>query len=468
MCTNPLIVRNKSPYKVYDVSPMKYQVPCGKCLECRSLVQSDWCTRLSYEINMFYRNGGIGVFLTFTYNDDDLPVFAPLNQPCFRHDDVLKFLDRINLYMQRTYGSYMYKYFFCSEYGKTTQRPHYHGLFLLNHGVDWFSFVEKARSLWSEHGYMFPKFDGHMYVDNDGFGVSPTLKNGAASAKYVSKYITKDMSFYNIPSISAYLDKKNDSFGIPYKKRKDLIKRCLPKHWQSKGIGISQLEQFDQFDSDSVINALNNGVFEPLSGDVVPLSTYIVNKLMYKSVKSTRLSPTSGKPLYDRYLTDFGRQYFRATFDNRLRKEINKYKEFVQMHKEDTKNFSNLNFVRIALYKLVYRYMDLSCLVDSVLLDGNLSIVDDVDFAFDIWFKNKDTKYLKSHKPIFFGSALETDIDIYHMCQRSFVEPHFFLSMYEAVCFKERALIHDKIQKDKNTIERTKRMFKSHFDKRLC
>ena len=100
MCTSPLTISNKSPYQVYDLSPKKYQVPCGKCLECRSLVQSDWCTRLAYEINMFYCNGGIGVFLTFTYNDDNLPIFEPLKQPCFRHDDVLKFLDRINLYMQ--------------------------------------------------------------------------------------------------------------------------------------------------------------------------------------------------------------------------------------------------------------------------------------------------------------------------------------------------------------------------------
>ena len=462
-----MTVFNRSPYKVYDISPKKYQVPCGKCLECRSLVQSDWCTRLSYEINMFYRNGGIGVFLTFTYNDDDLPVFAPLNQSCFRHDDVLKFLDRINLYMQRTYGAFMYKYFICSEYGKNTQRPHYHGLFLLAHGVDWPSFVEKCRELWSEHGFMFPKYDGHQYVDNDGLGVSPTLINGAASAKYVSKYITKDMSFYNIPAIADYLDPKNNNFELTYKQRRALIKKSLPKHWQSKGIGLSQLEQINLFDSSSVVKALNDGVYEPLSGKVVPLSSYVVNKLMYHSVKSDRVSDLTGKPLYDRYLTDFGHKYLRSTFDNRLKKEINKYDEFLQSHR-DGNIFDKLSLVRTALYKLVYRYMDLSCLVDSVLIDGNLSIVDDVDYAFDVWFKNKDTKFLKSHKPIFLGSALESDIDVYHTFCSLFSLSHFFLSYYEAISWRERALNHEKKQKDNDTIERTKRMFKSHFDKRLC
>lgn len=416
---------------------------------------------------MFYRNGGIGVFLTFTYNDDNLPIFEPLKQPCFRHDDVLKFLDRINLYMQRTYGSYMYKYFFCSEYGKNTQRPHYHGLFLLKHGVDWPSFVEKARSLWSEHGYLFPKFDGHMYVDNDGLCVSPTLNNGAASAKYVSKYITKDMSFYNIPSIANFLDKNDTSFGIPYAIRKSMIKKSLPKHWQSNGIGLSQLEQINLFDKDSVVNALNNGVFEPLSGKVVPLSSYIVNKLMYHSVKSTRLSPTTGKPLYDRYLTDFGHQYLRSTFDNRLRKEISKYQEFIQVHNVN-KQFWTLNLSKTALYKLVYRHLDLSCLVDSVLFDGNLSIVDDADFAFDLWSKNKDTCFLKHYKPCFLDSALCSDPDVYHEVQRLFADSHYFLSVYETTSFAERKLIHEKKQKDKDTIDKTKRMFKSHFDKRLC
>ncbi len=467
MCTSPLVINNNSPYKVYDISPKKYQVPCGKCLECRSLVQNDWCTRLSYEINMFYRNGGIGVFLTFTYNDDDLPIFAPLNQPCFRHDDVLKFLDRMNLYMQRFYGAHMYKYFICSEFGKNTQRPHYHGLFLLKHGVDCYAFIEKCRYLWSEHGFMFPKFDGHQYVDNYGLGVSPTLQNGSASAKYVSKYITKDMSFYDIPAIRDYLDKGNKSFDMSYFKRKELIKRSLPKHWQSKGIGLSQLEQINLFDKDSVVNALNNGVFEPLSGKVVPLSSYVVNKLLYKSVKSSRLSDKTGKPLYDRYLTDFGREYLRSTFMNRLQKEVTKYDEFLQTHPFNH-SFDSLDKVKTALYKIVYRYLDLSSIVDSVLIDGNLSVVSDIDFAFELWFKNKDTKYLKSHKPIFFGSAYNTDNDVYRQCESLFRDSHYFLTFYEATSFLERRLYHEKRQKDNDKTDCFKRMFCSHFDTRLC
>ena len=112
--------------------------------------------------------------------------------------------------------------------------------------------------------------------------------------------------------------------------------------------------------------------------------------------------------------------------------------------------------------------MDLSCIVDSVLSDGNLSVVDDVDFAFDLWYKNKDTKYLKAHKPTFFGSAIESDIDIYHHCVSLFADSHYFLSYYEAISFRERTLNHEKKQKDKDEDERIRRLFKCRYDKRLC
>lgn len=466
MCTSPLVVKNKSPYQVFDVSPLRYQVPCGKCLECRSVKQDEWCTRLAYEINMFYRHGGIGVFLTLTYNDAELPIFAPLNQPCFNWEHVLQFLDRVNTYMQRVYGKYMYKYFLCSEYGKNTQRPHYHVLFLLKNMVDMVDFVEKCRDMWCEHGFMFPNYkDGH-YVDNDGNIVTPALRDGAGSAKYVSKYITKDMSFYNLPSVAAWLDPKSSDFKIPFEKRKDMIKRCLPKHWQSKGIGLSQIEQVNLFDKSDVINALDRGVYEPLTGKVVPLSQYVINKMMYKSVRSERVSDTTGKKLYDRYLTDFGREYSKVVFKQRLKREVSKYNQFLQMHPYG--RYSNLDLTKTALYKMVYRFMDKTSLVDSIMCNGVLDIVSDVDFAMDLWIKNKDTKFLKRHKPTFLRSAEFDEPLLYKRVENLFLDSCHFLALYEQVSFEERALIHLDKQRDKEKIDRIKRMFTSHYDVRLC
>lgn len=466
MCTSPLIVNNNSPYKVFDISPKKYQVPCGHCLECRSLMQSEWCIRLSYEINMFYRNGGIGVFLTLTYNDDNLPIFAPLNQSAFNHDHILKFLDNVNRYMQRTYGMYNYKYFLCSEYGKTTQRPHYHVLFLLSSAVDWPTFVEKCRELWS-YGFLFPKFDGYNYVDNSGLPVSPTLKCGAASASYVSKYITKDMSFYGIPSISDYLDKGSNNYTTPYFKRKELIKKYLPKHWQSKGIGLSQIDYINLFDKKSIHDALVNGVYEPLSGEVVPLTQYVRNKLSYKNVRSSRISQLTGKCLYDRELTDFGEQNIRFLFDSRVKKEIRKYDEFIQTHILPF-NATSLDLHLTALYKLVYRFQDVSRLVDSVLLDGDLSRVFDDDYAFEYFLINRDTKLLKRYLSYFSASARNTDNDVYRQIELLFKNSHKFLTFYESVSFEERNFNHIAKQIEKDNISAFKRKYLSRFDTTLC
>ena len=86
----------------------------------------------------------------------------------------------------------------------------------------------------------------------------------------------------------------------------------------------------------------------------------------------------------------------------------------------------------------------MSSLVDSVLIDGNLSVVSDVDFAFELWSKNKDTCFLKHYKPCFLDSALCSDPDVYHEVQSMFADSHYFLSFYEATSFAERKLVHEK------------------------
>ena len=164
MCTTTLHIRPKS------LLGMSYDVPCGNCLECRSLSQNSWVTRLGFDLKDLYERGGVAVFLTFTYNNDCLPYCAFLSEvpiPCFRRDDVLSFFNKLKVYVHREYGKGMYKYFFCSEYGKFTKRPHYHGLFLLEPGVDATWFAETCRALWS-HGFMFPRYKDDRYIDNLG------------------------------------------------------------------------------------------------------------------------------------------------------------------------------------------------------------------------------------------------------------------------------------------------------------
>jgi len=78
---------------------------------------------------------------------------------------------------------------------------------------------------------------------------------------------------------------------------------------------------FDRYDFNEpgVFNdALENGIFDSLRNEQVELPQYIINRLMYKNVCSTKTSkPRFGKnglPLYDRELTDLGRWYLSSVF----------------------------------------------------------------------------------------------------------------------------------------------------------
>ena len=97
MCTSPISIKNNSVYKVGFNQPTRYEVPCGHCLECRSLAMVEWQSRLSYEIKDLYDRKGVAVFLTFTYNNEHLPTIdlGDIVQACFDRKAVLRFLNQL-------------------------------------------------------------------------------------------------------------------------------------------------------------------------------------------------------------------------------------------------------------------------------------------------------------------------------------------------------------------------------------
>jgi hypothetical protein len=273
MCTSPLHIL---PTKTLGMS---YDVPCGECLECRSLSQNSWVTRLGFDLSDLYANGGKAIFLTFTYNDDCLPWtnFGFVDEdrvPCFSHDDVLRFLNKLKVYVNRKYGKGQYKYFWCSEYGKYTRRPHYHALFMLKDGVDSTWFAETCRSLW-DYGFMFPRYKNGRYVDNNGCTSSVELRNRQSACKYVSKYITKDLDYCKLDVIKKYLDVR--------KNLKDDVRRyynkCLPKHFQSKGIGSSAFKH--GCSPDLLLSFVRNGIYNPTTCKMDQLPRYYVEKYCF-------------------------------------------------------------------------------------------------------------------------------------------------------------------------------------------
>ena len=478
MCLSPIHIPNKSSYIVDGISYSGYDVPCGHCLECQQQKRNEWQTRISFELASLYARHGRAVFLTFTYSDKCLPTctldFGSDGQEvvsCFNHRDVLAFLNRLKVEVHKRFGADSYKYFFTSEYGTNTKRPHYHAIFFLQPFVDWHKFVEICRSKWS-YGYMFPKYDKYrnMYVDNDNQPLTsgkPCISSLGGCAKYVSKYVTKDLSFYELPSISQYLSVKGN---------KHRIKLYLPKHWQSNRLGWSAIDDINLFDDVEVKQVISCGLLNPLTLKRVPLPSYVINKLMYHSVKSDRISSTSGKPLYDRYFTKFGLLYQRFIFEQRLYKTACKMSQVLQDLSNidvDTKPLKAFSLSQIrdyntflphAFYRSVYKYLPSSA-IDTLLHanGGDISAIFDADQAFNFWLANRDTSYLKFHCNDW-PKRFEPQI-ISHLFFRDIAS---VVSLYEYVCFVRDKARCEENQRKMQEIQKYKRMYTCKYDKKYC
>lgn len=114
-CFHPIVVRQKG---------VEREVPCGKCPACRRAYQLQWIIRLKEEL----KHSESGYFVTLTQEGDEVT---------FDKKRCQLFLNRLQ-HKAKYHGAHL-KYFFVSEFGDTTGRPHYHALFFLDKYLDNFS-----------------------------------------------------------------------------------------------------------------------------------------------------------------------------------------------------------------------------------------------------------------------------------------------------------------------------------------
>lgn len=418
MCLCQKYVHPRSVYR-HVLNPVSVSTGCGKCDECREIQRNEWVNRLCFEYDS--NKGGCCVFLTFTYNDAHLPVFTDgdFTCKCFNHDDVKVFIKTLKNYYWRKFHSCPFRYFFASEYGKHTQRPHYHCLFFLDASLasHWSDFCEVCRHIWSKSilppaddlfsvrsmdlGFMYPKIDKGRYVDDLGNDKTPLIKSGVKGMVYCSKYACKDMSFYS-EDIAAYLASENG-----YK-----LKPFLPRHWQSNKLGYSAVGVSLKAPEKS----FNIGIVNPLSKEVCPLPNYVINKLLYKNVfvGRTKVDDKTGKvvKLYDRDLSDFGRNYLYTSFMARVVRHARKMSVTMQSLDFDLGidfdvsyfrdiaarcNFGDYkdyrNFIPAAIYHCFWRNYDKVAFCYALeRCDGDLSaMLSDGDFLRDLVVSSKDT-----------------------------------------------------------------------------
>lgn len=90
-----------------------FQLPCGKCLDCRLEYARQWAIRCVHEAQMHEKS----CFVTLTYSDENL------KSPKLIYSDFQKFMKRLRRLQNEPIGCFV-----TGEYGDQTKRPHYHAL----------------------------------------------------------------------------------------------------------------------------------------------------------------------------------------------------------------------------------------------------------------------------------------------------------------------------------------------------
>lgn len=93
-------------------------VPCHKCAGCCAEWSQQWTARCMLESRRFKKN----CYVTFTYNDENLPENGQLCQRDFQ-----LFMKRLRKYCF-SHDLPSPRYFYCGEYGTENNRPHYHAI----------------------------------------------------------------------------------------------------------------------------------------------------------------------------------------------------------------------------------------------------------------------------------------------------------------------------------------------------
>lgn len=169
-CINPVRITKNLDRQKY---PDGLEVPCGKCLYCRSQKKREWALRLTHELTYWQDSS----FITLTYNDACLPQ-GKYGIPSLDKAQLQKYFKRLrkNLPPYRKI-----KYFACGEYGTITQRPHYH-IIMLGLGLN---DADKQLTIAA-----WPLCDwDNPAIYQGSFGLAE-----AKSINYVAKYINKQLS----------------------------------------------------------------------------------------------------------------------------------------------------------------------------------------------------------------------------------------------------------------------------------
>mgnify|MGYP000216674262 CR=1 FL=1 len=200
-------------------------VPCGQCIGCRLERSRQWAIRCVHEATLHRDN----VFITLTYNDENLPESGTLVKKHFQ--DFMKRL-RKHIHPKKV------RYYHCGEYGDENHRPHYHALLF---GYD---FIDKVK--YSDNG------ENSLYISETlnkiwGKGYCYIGSVTFESAAYVARYIMKKITGENAEDHYSSLDLETGE-----------IHKIIPEYTtmsRKPGIGQGWYEKYkdDTYKDDTIV-----------------------------------------------------------------------------------------------------------------------------------------------------------------------------------------------------------------------
>lgn len=99
--------------KLFSKEIIPWQVPCGKCLECRLEYARQWAVRCVHEAQMHEENS----FITLTYDNENV------GDGRLRYSDFQLFMKRLRRSINEPISMFV-----TGEYGDQKKRPHWHAL----------------------------------------------------------------------------------------------------------------------------------------------------------------------------------------------------------------------------------------------------------------------------------------------------------------------------------------------------
>lgn len=255
----------KSRYFNLDHSLLtESDVPCGYCEQCQMTAKNDLFLRTRAEYYDCVNSGGVAIFLTFTYDEDNVPYFyysldddgiisltkcsrRPSNRfairplslrqcsdkikktvvpdssntlMCFDKTHITNYLKRLRSAIEKDYElTGALRYICVSEYGSQfTQRPHYHAIFFLRGDLvsrmfpdGLYGSIDNSNHFVCE--LIMRRFAQHWPYGMVSASTAGLFVNSESCMSYVTKYICKNTDLLSYSRFQQFFDFICDAYN---------------------------------------------------------------------------------------------------------------------------------------------------------------------------------------------------------------------------------------------------------------